>query len=245
MRPIQSTLLILFSLATLASVQRSRAVDLAPAPDPLSKTGLAPGETLGFLLRGAGQLRQSVVPAPDVWDASDVPGKRLSAVASLTVICVPWQGDTTKYHTTLSGGGGRLKGVIKTPTTDTYWYQWVYGDGGSSAPTEISGQTWYTVDDPHAYAGADGTPFTAQLCVADNDGMAGAVCDPYLVKIEHDNLDARINIAIDDGLWYIYGQGQRRDGVSPGDYLTFDGSPFVFWSAGGYPASATAARWGK
>lgn len=154
------------------------------------------------------------------------------------VISVPWQGDTTKYHTTLSGGGGRLKGVIKTTDTSTHYYKWVYGDGGDSGVLSVSGNTWYTVEDVHAYTGADGTPFTAQLVVADNSGLTGSVSDPYLVKIEANTLDARINVAIDEGLWYTYKQGTRGEGSG---LSTFDGSPFVYWTTGGHYTAPTAS----
>ena len=150
------------------------------------------------------------------------------------VICVPWQGDITKQHTVLSGGGGTLKGVIKTSDTSSYYYKWVYGDGGESGVTEISGDTWYTVEDSHAYAGAVGTPFTAQLVVADNNALAGATSDNYLLKIEANDLDARINVAIDEGLWYLYKNGIRADGVN-GDFKTYDGMPIVYWDRGPRP----------
>ena len=82
-----------------------------------------------------------------------------------------------------------LKGVIKTTTTATHYYRWVYGDGGQSVILPLTGDTWYTVEDAHAYAGADGTPFTAQLVVADTSGLTGSISDPYLVKIEDNTLD--------------------------------------------------------
>ena len=107
-----------------------------------------------------------------------------------------------------------LKGVIKTTDGTAIWYQWIYGDGGSSAVASLSGETWYTVEDSHAYAGAAGTPITARLVVADNDALVGAISAPYLVKIENNTLDSRINIAIDNGLWYLYKQGIRGDGVT-------------------------------
>ena len=62
--------------------------------------------------------------------------------------------------------------------------------------------------------------------VADNDALVGAISDNYLVKIENNTLDSRINIAIDNGLWYLYKQGIRADGVT-GELKTFDGSPLI------------------
>lgn len=200
----------------------------------------APSESLGLasFIAAIGS-EPSVVNLPDVWTVGDAAGGPLSPVSVITVLAVPWQGDITKYHTTLSGGGGRLKGVIKTPTTGNIWYKWVYGDGPESGVTLLNGGTWYTVEDTHAYSGAEGAPFTAQLVVADNPDLVGAISDPYLVKIEADTLDARINIAIDEALWWLYQQGIRADGVT-GSLRTFDGTPFVYWAGGDRPSSTAA-----
>ena len=67
--------------------------------------------------------------------------------------------------------------------------------------------------------------------------MAGAESDNYLVKIEASNLDARINIAIDNGLWYLYKNGY----TSNSRYHTLDGSPYMVWSYSSYFASPTAS----
>ena len=48
------------------------------------------------------------------------------------VICVPWQGDINKYHTTVSGHNLEIKGVIKTTDTSRIYYKWVFGDGTES-----------------------------------------------------------------------------------------------------------------
>ena len=154
------------------------------------------------------------------------------------VICVPWQGNTAKYHTTWSGYNVYLKGVIKTDSTAQIWYKWNFGDGTSSGVSSLSGKRKYNVEVRHVYTGAEGTPFTAQLLVDAVDGsMANAVTDNYLVKIESHNLDAKINVAIDNGLWYLYKTGSNASGY----YHTLDGSPFMVWSYSSYYASPTAS----
>lgn len=155
-------------------------------------------------------------------------------------ICVPWQGDINKYHTTVSGQSLEIKGVIKTINTATVWYKWVFGDGTESSAlgVALTGSTKYNVQVNHTYTGADSTPFTAKLLLDDvDDTMANAVSDNYLVKIEADNLDARINMAIDRGLWTLY----KNAVTSYGDYHTFDGSPYAVWSYSSYYASPTAS----
>jgi len=153
------------------------------------------------------------------------------------VICVPWQGNVNSYHTTVSGHNVEMKGVIKTTDTSTIWYKWVFGDGTESSVVTTSGRTKYNVEIFHTYTGADDTPFTARLLVDDVDSsMANAQEDNYLVRIHADNLDAKINMAIDRGLWYLYKNGTNTSRY----YQTRDGSPFMVWSYGSYFSSPTA-----
>jgi len=161
-----------------------------------------------------------------------------AASAAVTkVICVPWQGDINKYHTTWSGQEIILKGVIHTDSTDQIWYKWNFGDGTESSIFSLSGKTKYNVEIKHTYTGAEETPFTAKLVVADNDALANPIEDPYLVKIQAASLDSKINVAIDNGLWYLYKSGY----TSNPNYHTFDGSPYMVWGYRSYYASPTAS----
>ena len=73
------------------------------------------------------------------------------------VICVPWQGNPTRYHTAISGQPAKLKAVIRTTDTSTVWYKWVFGDGTESSAlgAALSGKTKYNVEINHTYTGAD------------------------------------------------------------------------------------------
>jgi hypothetical protein len=154
------------------------------------------------------------------------------------VICVPWQGDINKYHTTWSGQDIFLKGVIKTDSSATIWYKWNFGDGTESSVVSLSGNTKYNVEIKHTYTGAVGTPFTAQLLVDDVDNtMANAISDNYLVKIEAANLDSEINVAIDNGLWYLYKVQWTNSNTR-----SYNGLPVAVWSSySSYFASPTAS----
>lgn len=161
-----------------------------------------------------------------------------TAAAAVKVICVPWQGNTARYHTTWDGLNVMLKGVIKTDHTGTIYCQWDFGDGNKSSVFTRSGAMKYNVEINHIYTGASGTPFTAKLLVDEVDNtMANADFDPYLVKIETFNLDAKINVAIDNGLWYLYKSGSNSSSY----YHTLDGSPFMVWGYSSYYASPTAS----
>lgn len=162
----------------------------------------------------------------------------ISAYAAVdNVRCIVWQGDPAKFHTAISGQSVRLKGVITTTDTSQIWYKWVYGDGTESAVSPLSGNTKYSVSVDKIYTGAEETPFTAVLLVDDVDSsMANADSDTFLVKIQLDSLYAKINIAIDNGLWYLYNNPYSHS------YLrTFDSSPFLAWRHGNYYASPTAS----
>ena len=146
------------------------------------------------------------------------------------VICVPWQGNPLRQHTALNGVAVQLKAVVKTTDTAVVYYKWVFGDGNETAVASLSGNTQYNVETTHVYTAAVGTPFTAQLLVDPVDNsMLNAVADPYLLKLETENLDSRVNIAIDRGLWFLY-----KSKVASG--------PYYFWASyGGYYSAPTAA----
>ncbi|MHC4064247.1 MAG: prenyltransferase/squalene oxidase repeat-containing protein, partial [Planctomycetota bacterium] len=132
----------------------------------------------------------------------------------------------------------QLKGVIRATDTGSIWYKWVFGDGDESGVTELSGALQYNVEASHAYSAAVGTPFTARLCVDEVDNsMANAVCDNYLVQIAPDNLDARVNIAIDRGLWYLYNHQ-----LVSGSLNSLNGEPVTAWrSYSSYDPCSTAS----
>ncbi|MCD4722997.1 MAG: hypothetical protein K8S13_24535, partial [Desulfobacula sp.] len=143
------------------------------------------------------------------------------------VICVPWQGDPLKFHTAISNESARLKGVIKTTDTSMIWYKWVYGDGSESSVISEQGSLTYHVQADNTYSGAVGTPFTAKLVVADDSSfISTTIEDPYLVKLFENNQDARINIAIDDGLWWLFNHTYTNS-----YFHTYDGSPFMVWTS--------------
>jgi hypothetical protein len=154
------------------------------------------------------------------------------------VICVPWQGDIYKSHTAVDGQSVRLKAVIKTTDGGQVWYKWNYGDGTESAVASLSGKIKYNVEIDHTYNGVEGTPFTARLLVSDVDNtFADHVADNYLVKIAEDKLDSEVNIAIDNGLWYLYKSG----GGATSTLRSLDNSPIMVWSYGSFYASPTAS----
>jgi hypothetical protein len=167
-----------------------------------------------------------------------------SAVVS-QVICVPWQGDVNKQHTAISGSPVQLQGVIKTTDTTPVYYQWSYGDGTTSAITTLSGSTKYNVAAPYTYTAANETPFTATLQVSNTNSISNpfavVMSSNFLVKIEASSQNALINIAIDNGLWWLYNQANKGSYYNAG-YLpqAYDGSPVMVWEQDNYVVTYTA-----
>ncbi len=159
-----------------------------------------------------------------------------ASAAPTKAICVPWQGDIAKYHTTWASQQIILKGVIHTDSTDQIWYKWNFDDTTESSIVSLSGKTKYNVEITHTYTGAEGTPFIAKLIVADNNALANPIEDSYLVKIKAENLDNKRKVAIDNGLWYLY-----KSQFTTSNTHSFDGSPVTVWGYSSYYASPTAS----
>jgi len=159
----------------------------------------------------------------------------MSASADISnVIPIPWEGDVTKFHTAVTGQAITVKGLIKTTDTSSFQYQWNFGDGSPfTALTSLSGQTRYLVSTTHAYTGSVGTPFVAWL-IATNPTTTTAISNQYLVQIQAAGLDANINIAIDNGLWFEYQRGNYVPaGSTATSFNTFDQTACVWWQSSG------------
>jgi hypothetical protein len=154
------------------------------------------------------------------------------------VVCVPFHGKWLGVpHDAWIGKEIVLKGTAHDPDGDSTLaaYKWDFGDGYST--DWIAGVNPYVIEAKHTYTGtmADGTPygvgkyFTAWLYVRDADGLVGQ--DSYFIAIRDKTLDVEVNVAIDDGLWWLHKQAYR---------YTSGGIDYAMWSSIGYSASATA-----
>ena len=157
-------------------------------------------------------------------------------------ICVDWRPDDPDIaHASYSGAQTRLKGIARGGATE---YRWEFGDGSPGTPwASISNP--YNLEVSHTYTGFAGQIFVATLYV--RDGVDGEDLDTYRLRLlessdlsNPEHLDIRINMAVDEGLWWLHTHMNRGtyDGASPGY-----GQPYGYWSdPGGYPlpASCTA-----
>ena len=181
----------------------------------------------GFLLAACGGafLLAGAVAAPQ-------------AAAAVEAITVPWvPANQAVPHPTYSGAQTRLKGIARGGATQ---YRWDFGDGGSTAWTNIGNA--YNLGVGHVYTGTPGQLFAATLWVRNGAGEEDS--DSYPIKLfestdlrNNAHLDVRINKAIDDGLWYLHVNMNRYTygGGAPGY-----GQPYGYQN-GSYGSYATCA----
>jgi len=158
-----------------------------------------------------------------------------AASAQPQAICVPWQpSNQTIAHYTYSGAEITVKGIVRDGATQ---YRWDFGDDNSTAWTSITDS--YNLGVKHVYNGGVGQLFIATLYV--RDGSGNQAQDEYRVEIHEssdlsdpDHLDVRINMSIDEGLWYLHTTMIRNSyGTGTPGY----GQPYGFWSDT-YPVGA-------
>lgn len=164
------------------------------------------------------------------------------AQADPVAICVPWNTGDPEYikernrHYTYDGAEITLKGITREDAAE---YRWDFGDGGSTAWAAITNP--YNLGVKHTYSGVAGKLFTATLYVRDASA-SNEDQDQYGIKIyksldlsNPDELDVRINMAIDEGLWWLHTnmiRGTYGSG-SPGYE-----QPYGYWDPSYYPLAA-------
>lgn len=153
----------------------------------------------------------------------------LPAYAVVPVVkTVPWVATNPLIpHTTFSGKSVRLKGTTEVPSPlSNFEYMWDFGDGNATG--------WGTVVNPyileasHTYAGPVGTVYTARLTVRDKS-TGDTSSKTYFVEMKDKNLDTEVNVAIDEGLWYLHKE-QRRYTSGGVDFGAWDTN--LSWGAG-------------
>lgn len=114
---------------------------------------------------------------------------------------VPWVATNPLIpHDTWSGKTITLKGTSDVQGAGFTW-TWDFGDGSPVATGTVINK--YAVQASHAYTGAANTIFTARLTVQ-NTGTGETGSKEYYVEIRDKTLAVEVNIAIDEGLWYLY-----------------------------------------
>jgi hypothetical protein len=157
------------------------------------------------------------------------------ASAAPRAICVPWIPAVpnsilySQAHYTYDGAEITLKGIARGGATE---YRWDFGDGGGTSWTTITNP--YNLGVKHIYNGIPGQLFIATLYVRDG---VDEDHDQYPVGIhlssdlsDPSEMDVRINMSIDEGLWYLHTNMIRNTFAagSPG-YA----QPYGYWNVAG------------
>lgn len=123
------------------------------------------------------------------------------AVAVPVVKTVPWVAANPLIpHDTWSGKLVTLKGTSDIQGVNVEYF-WDFGDGSPVVSGTVNNA--YVIEARHAYVGLPGTVFTATLTIHDTSTGESA-SKPYYVKIEPQVLQTEVNVAIDEGLWYLH-----------------------------------------
>ena len=162
----------------------------------------------------------------------------------MQAITVPWvPANPTIPHPTYSGASHTLKGIGRyIPTTGTTSFMWDFGDGTAplawtnlvtathSVMTTNGTNTAYNLGVSHTYTGAVGQTFIATLSIRNSANPNDVKTAVYRVQIKDsgalpangqmdpNKMDVRIDMAVDQGLWYLHTTMARADytDVSPG-----------------------------
>ena len=146
-------------------------------------------------------------------------GAGSSALADPIVSTVPWVASNPLIpHDIFSGESTRLKGTASDVDAGTLTYTWDFGDGSPVVSGTVGDK--YAVEAAHTYTGASSAVFTATLTVQ-NTSTGASDSNNYFVQIQDKNLDSEVNVAIDEGLWYLHKSMTRLDIAGlPGGYWT-------------------------
>ncbi len=138
--------------------------------------------------------------------------------AGLTVLTVPWVPATPlSPHSTYPVNSTTestvtLQALIPSvaTSTDSYSVDWSFGDGSADTKFSFVGNTTsrpnaYDISTTHQYpaSAAVGTAWTATVTVTDTTNPATGSAKYYVTQ-QKNILSSRVNVAIDNGLWYMH-----------------------------------------
>jgi hypothetical protein len=135
--------------------------------------------------------------------------------ANPVVKTVPWvPSNPLLPHDTWLNKTITLKGTTDVQGTGIT-FSWDFGDGTTPATGNVTNM--YAVEATHAYT--TGTPgatiYTATLTITNSNPGGGSATTNYYVKIQNKSLQVEVNVAIDEGLWFLH-----KDMTRVGDAVT-------------------------
>ena len=152
----------------------------------------------------------------------------LPAFGSVTVKPVPFNpNNLAAPHSAILGVNLILGATVDLGgSTDVFTFSWNFGDG-SAATAAATITNPYNISATHIYSSgtAGVTTWTAVVTVTDTTTPA-VYKGNYLIALQANNLQARVNIAIDNGLWYLHTSMWRGT-----DTILGTGTPWGGWDA--------------
>jgi hypothetical protein len=130
--------------------------------------------------------------------------------ASLTVTPVPWIATSplTPHSAYITLGGTEIPVTLQATvpsavgSTDSYSVTWKFGDTSPNVTFALTNP--YDISTVHTYpTAAVGTAWTATVTVTDTTTTATGSANYYVTQ-QANTLAARVNVAIDLGLWYMH-----------------------------------------
>jgi RHS repeat-associated protein len=124
---------------------------------------------------------------------------------------VPWRiiNGVELPHETVSGKVITLKAVAPQVPVP-FDYVWDFGDGSMAVTnTATNAADAYGLEATHAYSADEDTPFWAEVRIVQTNGQA--LSDTYPLLVRSRTLDVEMNIAIDEGLWWLHKRQNRYD----------------------------------
>lgn len=128
------------------------------------------------------------------------------AFAAVTVKPVPFDPkNLATPHTAILGVNLILAATVDLGgSADSFTYSWNFGDGTApTAPAPVTNPLNISATHVYSSGTADVTTWTAVVTVTDVTNPA-TFTGNYPVALHANNLQSRVNIAIDNGLWYLH-----------------------------------------
>jgi hypothetical protein len=131
-------------------------------------------------------------------------------MAQVVVKTVPWiPTNASSPHTVITGVQAILGATVDVGTSsDAFTYSWNFGDSSAAtvpAPllSRPSFANVYNIPATPTYTASPGTTYTAVLTVNDIT-TSTSYTGNYPVIVQANTLASRVNVAIDNGLWYLH-----------------------------------------
>jgi RHS repeat-associated protein len=151
----------------------------------------------------------------------------VTVAAGTPLLTVPWRiiNGVELPHETISGKSITLKAVAPGVPIP-FDYVWDFGDGSQAVTNRATNVAdAYGLEARHVYSAAEDTPFWAEVRIVQTNGQV--LSDTYPLLVRSKTLDVEMNIAIDEGLWWLHKRQNRYDlgpGIPAGDWAVSAGN---------------------